>query len=201
MFAVAALLLGMTGCTTEDNPSTPTPIDVSAIEADLVGLWYDEFEYSDVTEAGDPFTSAMLVVSVNEDYTGCIYLAVFDDESEEPLVVYGGEGESDFTWKVLEDGSIQLGDPYTGETYSMARTRADGNNYGNDMTDPTKSNMSYSNNQLNVSNGNYSGTLTKANADKSANIHNAIRSGSLQSDVSLKAGGKTPEDFDSDDIR
>lgn len=202
IFAVAALLMGMTGCTSEDNPATPTPIDVNAIEEDLVGLWWDEFEYSDVTEAGDPFTRAMLVVSLDEDRTGTMYLAVFNGTNEEPLAVYGGEGESDFTWKVLEDGSLELGDPVTGETFKVsASTRANGGNFGNDVTNPSNSNMSYGNNQLNVNNGNYSGTLTKANPDNSSNIQKAIRSGLIQSNVGLKAGGKTPEGFTSDHIR
>lgn len=201
MFAIAALLLGTISCANEDNPSNTTPVDVSALEDSLIGLWWDEFEYSDVTEAGDPFNKVMLVVSIEEDYTGCIYLAVFDDESEDPLAVYGGIDESDFTWKVLEDGNILLGDPETGETYSLARTRGDGGNYGNNMTDPSKTSMNYGNNKLNVSNGSYSGALTRADANQSVNIQTKINPGNVLSNVALKSGGKTPEGFESDDIR
>ena len=209
MFAAAALVLGLTGCSKSDNPvdapvetptETPDPVDISALEKELIGVWWDEFEYEDVTENGDPFTSALLVVWVDEDHTGTIYLAVYDDESEEPLEVYGSPEESGFTWKVLADGTVQLGDPTTGETYSLARTRANGD-YGNNMTDPSKANMTLGDNQLAVNNGNYSGTLTKANAGKASEIQNTIATGNILSNVSLKNGGKTPEGFSSDNIR
>ena len=45
MLLALPMLLGMTGCTSEDNPS---PDDIKVLEESLVGLWYEEFvgEYS-----------------------------------------------------------------------------------------------------------------------------------------------------------
>ena len=75
----AVLLLGTTACTSEDNPST---VDIDALERELVGLWWDEYEYADVTEAGVPFSRVLLAVVADADHTGCIYLGVFDDTSD-----------------------------------------------------------------------------------------------------------------------
>ena len=66
MIAAAALLLGMTGCTGVDNPSS-TLNDEKALEQSLVGLWWDEFEYADVTEAGVPFSRVVLAVKAIQD--------------------------------------------------------------------------------------------------------------------------------------
>ena len=93
MFAAAVVLLGLTGCTAVDNPSTP---DTSILEQSLIGLWWDEFEYADVTETGEPYSRVLLAVQVNADHTGCIYLAAFDDKSDEPLAVYGGPEDAGF---------------------------------------------------------------------------------------------------------
>lgn len=201
IFASTMLLLGMTGCSDSDDPS---PVDVSAIEKELVGLWWDEFEYFDVTENGEPFSNVLMAVDVYDDHTGCIYLGVFDGESEEPLEVYGGPDYSGFTWQVLSDGSIRLGDPETGETVDLARsmnalTRS-GSNYGNNMTNVSNSNMSYGNGKLTVSNGSTSTTLSKASAKKTAEIEKKLRM-KIQSNVSLDSGGNTPDDFNENDIR
>ena len=58
----AVLLVGTTGCVREDNP---TPVDVNALEKELVGLWWDEFEYADVTETGVPFSRVLLEYGIN----------------------------------------------------------------------------------------------------------------------------------------
>ena len=50
MIAAAVLLVGMTACSNEDN-SNSASIDTSVQEQSLVGLWWDEFEYADVTES------------------------------------------------------------------------------------------------------------------------------------------------------
>ena len=118
MFAAAALLFGMTGCENDDNPT-------SAMEQSLVGLWWDEFEYSDVTEYGDPFTSVLVAVQVDADHTGCIYLGVFDGTDEEPLEIYGGPEDAGFTWQLLDNGNVLVKDSSTGESAVMARTRGD----------------------------------------------------------------------------
>ena len=202
LFAAAALLLGITGCNKEDNPVI---IDVKAAEAEIVGLWWDEFKYSDVTEDGTPFSRAMFVVEVNEDHTGSIYLGVFDGESDEPLEVYGGPDEAGFTWKLLPNGRILLGDPETGETVELARsmdalTRGGSSSYGSNMTNVSNSNMSYGNGKLTVTNGNTSSTLSKADDNKTSEIEKKLRR-KIQSNVDLDSGGKTPKDFNEGDIR
>jgi hypothetical protein len=195
LFAAAVLLLGTTGCSKDDDPA---PIDVSAAEKEIVGLWWDEFKYADVTEEGVPFTRAMLVVQADEDHTGCIYLGVFDDKSDEPLAIYGGPKDAGFTWRVLSDGKIQLGDPDTGETIEMdpALTRG----YGSNMTNTSNTNMSYNNGTVTVTNGDQSNTLHKADASQTSAIEQKLSTG-VNSNVDLESGGKAPSDFGSSDIR
>ena len=178
MIAVAALLLGTTACSSEDNPST---VDIDALERELVGLWWDEYEYADVTEAGVPFSRVLLAVVADADHTGCIYLGVFDDTSDEPLAVYGGPDDAGFTWHLLADGTLLLGDPVTGETYTLSRsvTRAltrngNGNSYGEGMTDVSTTSMTYTDNSVTVTNDNYSGTLVKADAVQAADIEKTL---------------------------
>ena len=174
MIAAAALLLGMTSCTGVDNPSS-TINDEKALEQSLVGLWWDEFEYADVTEAGVPFSRVMLAVKANADHTGCIRLAVFGATGDEPLAVYGGPKDAGFNWRLIEGGQIQLSDPVTGESYTLARTRDDGgNSYGEEMTDLKKTNMTYTDGSVTVTNGDYSGTLDKADATQAADIEETL---------------------------
>ena len=173
----AVLLVGLTGCTKEDNPSI---VDINALEKDLVGLWWDEFEYADVTETGVPFTRVLLAIVADADHTGCIYLGVFDGTSDEPLAVYGGPKDAAFTWRLLADGRLLLGDPVTGETYALARsmTRAltrSGSSYGDGMTDVSTTKLTYTDNSVTVTNEDYSGTLAKANADEAADIEEKLK--------------------------
>lgn len=168
MFAAAGLLLGLTGCSKEDKQS---PADLNISEQDLIGLWWDEFKYSDVTESGKPFSRVLLAVKADADHTGCIYLGVFDDTSDEPLAVYGGPEEAGFVWRLLPDGRLQLSDPVSGEDYVM--TRGD-SNYGENMTDVSSTNMTYTSNSVAVTNGSYSGTLVKAGAEKETEIRKKL---------------------------
>ena len=170
LFAVAALLVGMTACTKDDNPSSNNMED---LEKSLVGLWWDEFEYADVTEAGVPFSRVLLAVKADADHTGCIYLGVFDDTNDEPLAVYGGPEDAGFTWRLLADGRVQLSDPATGETYALTRG-ADGSSYGEGMTDVASTSVTYTEGSVTVTNGDYSGTLAKADADKAADIQETL---------------------------
>ena len=197
LFVAAVLLLSTTGCSKDDDPA---PIDVSAAEKDLVGLWWDEFKYADVTETGEAFSRVLLVVEADEDHTGCIYLGVFNDTSDEPLAIYGGPKDAAFTWQVRTDGTIVLGDPETGETYPLAPALTRAGSYGNDMTNTSNTNMSYSNGSVTVTNGNQSNTLNKANAEQTATIEQKLSTG-VNSNVDLESGGKTPNDFGSGDIR
>jgi hypothetical protein len=172
VFAAAVLLMGTTGCSNEDSPS---PIDIEALEQSLVGVWWDEYQYEDVTEAGVPFSRVLLAVIANADHTGCIYLGAFNDTSDEPLAIYGGPKDAPFTWHLLADGNIQLGDPVTGETYMLARTRAaGGSSYGDNMTDVSKTSMTYTDGSVTVTNDDYSGTLVKADAVQAADIEKTL---------------------------
>jgi hypothetical protein len=179
VFAAAVLLMGTTGCSKADDPS---PIDIEALEQSLVGLWWDEFEYADVTETGVPFSRVLLAVIANADHTGCIYLGVFNDTSDEPLAIYGGPKDAAFTWHLLANGNILLGDPVTGETYEMARTRGDDGSgegsgdgsYGDGMTDISKTNLTYTDGSVTLTNGDYSGTLGKADANQAADIEKKL---------------------------
>ena len=117
MFAASVLLLGMTGCSSVDNPSSI----INVQDQDFVGLWWEEHEYSGVTEAGVSFSRVLLAVEANADHTGCIYMGAFDGKSDQPLAVYGGPEDGGFTWRLLPDGSVELSDLPSGG--SVASTR------------------------------------------------------------------------------
>ena len=172
LIAAAVLLTGMTGCSQDDKPSSP---DISVLEQNLVGLWWDEYEYADVTETGVPFSRVLLAVKADADHTGCLYLGVFDDTSDYPLAVYGGPKDAGFTWELLADGSVVLRNPASGESIKYARTRSnEGGSYGGSMTDVASTNVTYGNSSMKVTNGDYSGTLTKANAEQQADIEKKL---------------------------
>ena len=171
MFAAAVLLLGMTGCSSDDNSSS---VDINVLEKSLVGVWWDEFEYSDVTEAGVPFSRVLLAVKANADHTGCLYLGVFNAKGNEPLAVYGGPEDAAFKWRMLSNGSIQLSDPVTGESYVVTRSADGDNSYGNNMTDVSGTSLAYTDGSVTINNGSYSGELAKADAEKEADIEETL---------------------------
>ena len=161
LLAIVFLLLGVTGC--------QKTVNIEQLEKELVGVWWDEYEYSGTTETGIPFSKVLLAIKADADHTGCIYLALFDNERSEHLEVYGGPKDAGFKWQLLEDGSVKLSDPASGE--STVLTRADGgSNYGEDMTNVSNTNMTYTGGSVTVTNGSYSSTLTKADADTQAEI-------------------------------
>ena len=162
MFAAAVVLLGLTGCTAVDNPSTP---DTSILEQSLVGLWYESFDYEDVTENGKPFNRALIVVEANADHTGYVALAVFDDEFNEPLEIYGGPKDAPFTWQVTPEGRIILTDPNTGTSMMPSRTRGKGNH--GSFVDISQIEMNYTSGNVTFSNASHAGSLTKARSGKS----------------------------------
>ena len=170
--AAATLLVLTTGCSSDDT--TPSTVDVAAQEQSLVGLWWDEFEYSDVTEQGVPFSRVLLAVKADADHTGCIYLGVFGPTGYDPLAVYGGPDEAPFTWRLQDDGRLLLGDPATGETYALSRSGDDGS-YGHNMTDVSTTSMTYTDGSMTVTNPNYSGTLVKVDSDKESEIEQALK--------------------------
>jgi len=174
MCTAAILLMGMTGCSSDDSSSS---VDIDALEQRLVGLWWDEFEYSDVTDEGVPFSRVLLAVEFEPEHTGCIYLAVFSAKGNIPLAVYGGPEEAGFNWRMLDDGSLMLSDPLTGESEVLTRISRgnDGSgSYGDGMTDVSNTSMNYSDGSMKVTNDNYSGTLAKADAEEEAKIEKKL---------------------------
>ena len=162
MLAAAVLLLATTGCSKDDNT-----INVAELEKELVGVWWDEFEYADVTETGVPFTRVLLAIVADADHTGCIYLGVFDDTDDLPLAVYGGPEDAGFMWQLLPNGDLQLSDPVSGETSVLTRSA---DSYANSLTNVSTANLTFDNNQVTMTNGSYSGTLAKADASQESDI-------------------------------
>ena len=162
MLAAAVLLLATTSCSKDDNT-----INVAELEKELVGVWWDEYKYADVTETGVPFTRVLLAIVADADHTGCIYLGVFDDTDDLPLAVYGGPEDAGFRWQLLSDGRLLLSDPTTGETTELTRS---GDSYVDNMTDVSAANMSYTADHVTMTNENYSGTLAKADASQESDI-------------------------------
>ena len=119
--------------------------------------------------------------------------------SDEPLAIYGGPGEADFTWKLNTDGSLEFDEAVLARSLSRAMTRGDGN-YGQNMTNVSSTKAAYGNGNVKLENGTYSGTLTKADAEKKADIDKKLRS-LINSNVGLGSGGKTPDGFTEKDIR
>ena len=161
LFAASALLLSLTGCNKE--------VDIKELEQSLVGVWWDQYEYSDVTETGVAFDKVLLAVVANADHSGCIYLGAYDSKSDALVAVYGGPKDAGFKWELTHDGNIVLSDPASGA--STVLTRAGGGSYGNDMTNVNGTNMTYTNGSVTVTNGSYSGTLTKAGTGKEGEIN------------------------------
>lgn len=168
LFAAAALLLTTAGCSGDDDT-----IDIVELEKSLVGVWWDEFEYSDVTETGVPFTRALLAVKADADHTGCIYLGLFDDTDDLPLAVYGGPQDAPFTWQLRPDGSLHLSIPALAEGRAAAVTRS-ADDYGGQMTDVSSTSMTCTTDQMTLTNGSYTGTLAKADASEEAEILNRL---------------------------
>ena len=154
VLSATTLLLGMTGCKKESS------INVQELEQSLVGVWWDEYEYKDVTEDGVPFNRVLLAVKADADHTGCIYMGVFDGNNDYPLKVYGGPADAGFTWKLLGDGSLELG------AHTASKSIA--------ITDVSGISMTYTGNALTMNNGTYSGTLTKADAEEQADIEDKV---------------------------
>jgi len=179
VWMAAILICGasvFTACTddTSDNPVIPSQQE---IEQSLVGLWYEEFDYEDVTEDGKPFNHALIAVEAKADHTGYIALAVFDDEFNEPLEIYGGPKDAPFTWQVTADGHVILTDPNTGTSISSARTRGDGNH--NDFVDIGQINMNCALGQVIYSNASHKGSLTRAGSNKNGLIQDWMAKSTL----------------------
>lgn len=161
-FAAIVFLFVMGACSDKiDNIASPSQQEM---EQSIVGLWYEEFEYKDVTEDGKPFNRAMIAVETKADHTGYVALAVFDDTFNEPLEIYGGPKDAPFTWQVTADGHIILTDPNTGTTIKSAPRRS-GEKH-NDFVDIGQINMNCSQGSIAFRNASHDGSLTKAAGDK-----------------------------------
>lgn len=164
LFAASALLLGLTGCNREKE------ISIEELEQSLVGVWWDQYEYSDITETGVAFDKVLLAVVADANHTGCIYLGAYDSKSDALVAVYGGPEDAGFKWELTREGNIVLSDPATGESTVLTRASGAGS-YGDGMTDVNGTNMTYTDGSVTVSNGSYSGTLTKADTGKEGEIN------------------------------
>jgi pimeloyl-ACP methyl ester carboxylesterase len=175
MFAIAVFLLSMGACTQKtDNPSTPSQQEV---EKSLIGLWYEEFDYQDVTEKGKPFNRAMIAVEAKADHTGYVALAVFDDEFNEPLEIYGGPKDAPFTWQVTDEGQVILTDPNTGESIKSAQRRSDTKH--NDFVDIDQIRMNCSQGAVNFSNASHRGSLNRAAGNQNSLIQDWMAKSTL----------------------
>jgi pimeloyl-ACP methyl ester carboxylesterase len=147
------------------------------MEKSLVGVWYENFDYKDVTEDGKPFTHAMITVEAKADHTGYIALAVFDDEFNEPLEVYGGPKDAPFTWQVTAEGHIILTDPNSGTSYMPTSTRSEGNH--SNYVDIGQINMNCSQGQVTYSNASHEGSLSKAGSNQNSLIQDWMAKSTL----------------------
>ena len=175
MFAATVLLLSMGACSDKnDAPALPSQQEM---EKSLVGLWYEDFEYKDVTEEGKPFNRALIAVETKADHTGYIALAVFDDVFNEPLEIYGGPKDAPFTWQVTAEGDVILADPKTGTTYAPAMTRSESN--PSSFVDINQIEINCSQERITFSNTFHEGSLTKVESDKSSLIQNWMAKSTL----------------------
>jgi len=164
-----------TACTSkDDNPATPSRQEM---EKSLVGLWYEEFKYEDVTEDGKPFNRALIAVEAKADHTGYVALAVFDDEFNEPLEVYGGPKDAPFTWQVTDDGHIVLTDQTSGETIVSASTRSGGNH--GDFVNIGQIDMNCTEGRIAFNNASHKGSLTKVESGKDGLIQDWMAKSTL----------------------
>ena len=166
---VVALLWAVvfTSCSDKDD-NTDTRSQKEMVES-IIGLWQEEFEYKDVTEDGKPFNRALIVVETKADHTGYVALAVFDDEFNEPLEVYGGPKDAPFTWQVTAQGHITLSVPNAGPTMKSAHRSSDGSHSNFVDIGQIKMNCAPSG-DITFSNSSHEGSLSKT-SDKNGLIH------------------------------
>ena len=162
LFATVVLLLGMGACS--DKADDPAIISQQEMEAGLIGLWYEEFDYEDVTEDGKPFNRALIAVEAKADHTGYVALAVFDDAFNEPLAIYGGPKDAPFTWQVSADGHVILTDANSGTTILSTRASSDGGH--SDFVDIGQIDMNCAQGSIVFSNASHEGSLAKAGSVK-----------------------------------
>ena len=166
---VVALLWAVVFTSCSDKDDNTDTRSQQELEESIIGLWQEEFEYKDVTEDGKPFNRALIVVETKADHTGYVALAVFDDEFNEPLEVYGGPKDAPFTWQVTAQGHITLSVPNAGSTMKSARRSSDGSHSNFVDIGQIKMNCAPSGN-ITFSNSSHEGSLSKT-SDKNGLIH------------------------------
>ena len=166
MLIVLLWAVVLTSCSDKDDNGTRSQQE---LEESIIGLWQEEFEYKDVTEDGKPFNRALIVVETKADHTGYVALAVFDDEFNEPLEVYGGPKDAPFTWQVTAQGHITLSVPNAGSTMKSARRSSDGSHSNFVDIGQIKMNCAPSG-DITFSNSSHEGSLSKT-SDKNGLIH------------------------------
>ena len=166
MLIVLLWAVVLTSCSDKDDNGTRSQQEM---EESIIGLWQEEFEYKDVTEEGKPFNRALIVVETKADHTGYVALAVFDDEFNEPLEVYGGPKDAPFTWQVTAQGHITLSVPNAGPTMKSAHRSSDGSHSNFVDIGQIKMNCAPSG-DITFSNSSHEGSLSKT-SDKNGLIH------------------------------
>jgi len=162
MVTIICMGWGMVACTDKtDNSSRPSQQEM---EKNLIGLWYEDFDYKDVTEKGKPFNRAMITLEVKADHTGYVALSVFDDEFNEPLEIYGGPADAPFTWQITADGHVILDAPQTDNVLRSAETDSTGSH--NDFVDINQINLDCKQGTVNFSNTSHNGSLSKVEGGK-----------------------------------
>lgn len=162
MVTIICMGWGMVACTDKtDNSSRPSQQEM---EKNLIGLWYEDFDYKDVTEKGKPFNRAMITLEVKADHTGYVALSVFDDEFNEPLEIYGGPTDAPFTWQITADGHVILDAPQTDNVLRSAETDSTGSH--NDFVDINQINLDCKQGTVNFSNTTHNGSLSKVEGGK-----------------------------------
>jgi hypothetical protein len=178
LWMLAAILICgasvFTACTSnDDNPVSPNQ---QGMEDSLVGLWYEELDYSGVLEdTGEAFTSVVLAMQINEDHTGCLYSGAFNGgDYDDPIVVYGGPEEAGFTWQLTNTGQLIMTATDSSEPIALTRTRGDGTDGGDlrRLTSVDGWEKGYDNGQVVISRG--SDVLTPANTEQTATIENMV---------------------------
>lgn len=173
-------------CTSDiaDNPVSP-----QRTEESLVGLWYEEFEYSGVLEdTGETFTSVVLAMQINKDHTGCLYAGAFNEgDYDNPIVVYGGPEEAGFRWQLNSNGQLIMTATDGSGSIALTRSRGDGTNDElRQLTSVDGWETENVNGQTVISRG--SNVLTPANAEQTATIENMVNGESFTL-VTLNADG------------
>ena len=166
---VVALLWAVVFTSCSDKDDNTDTRSQQELEESIIGLWQEEFEYKDVTEDGKPFNRALIVVETKADHTGYVALAVFDDEFNEPLEVYGGPKDAPFTWQVTAQGHITLSVPNAGSTMKSAHRSSDGSHSNFVDIGQIKMNCAPSG-DITFSNSSHEGSLSKT-SDKNGLIH------------------------------